>query len=312
MKVLLVRTDSQLGDTIFETCFYRELKRHFPDAYITVMACGNRRVLENLPYIDEFIWLPPKGLGRILRAFCALPYIWRQNYDVLVSLTPTLRMKIFNRFLRARRKFPFEYRLGIPAVNAYVNILNQLGAQAIDASYTLVIPPQAQQEATAFLTRHQLTHTPYLVFNPMASCVSYTLTPRDVLRIVRGLRAAGLHAPVVVLDYKKQYPSAEAAVYRFESNDVLAVAQLVKQSAYVLTVDTAISHMAATFNKPMTVLFTDQPRAALPRAKNLEHLISFAPATPHTAVLWAKHTVRAIPLPNIVRTVLAGWSSARK
>ena len=62
MKVLLVRTDSQLGDTIFETCFYREIKRHFSDAHITVMVCGNRRVLENLPYIDEFIWLPSRGI----------------------------------------------------------------------------------------------------------------------------------------------------------------------------------------------------------------------------------------------------------
>ena len=305
MKVLLVRTDSQLGDSIFETCFYRELKRCYPSSYVTVMACGNRHVLENLPYIDEFIWLPARGLGRFLRAFAALPYLWKQHYDVLVSLTPTWRMKLFNKLLPGKRKFPFEYRLGRPAVQAYVDILEQLGCRNVDSSYALVIPPQAAQEAAQFLS--PLTG-PFLLVNPVASEEEYTLPPQDTYQIIQRLRQAGLDAPIVLLDYKNQYAVAEGdKVYRFTGNDVLAVAALVARAAYVLTVDTAISHMAAAFKRPMTVLFTDQPRRALPRAKALEHLDSFAPRTANTCVLWAKHSVRAIDPAEIVRSVLCGW-----
>ncbi len=306
MKVLLVRTDSQLGDSIFETCFYRELKRCYPSSYVTVMACGNRCVLENLPYIDEFIWLPGRGIGRFLRAFAALPYLWKQHYDVLVSLTPTWRMKLFNRLLPGKRKFPFEYRLGRPAVQAYVDILEQLGCREVDSSYTLIIPPRAAQEAATFLG--PLAATPFLLVNPVASEEEYTLSPQDTRRIIQRLRQAGLDAPIVLLDYKNQYALAEGEnVQRFTGNDVLAVAAIVARSAYVLTVDTAISHMAATFKRPMTVLFTDQPRRALARVKALEHVASFAPRTANTCVLWAKHSVRAIDPAEIVRSVLCAW-----
>ena len=309
MKVLLVRTDSQLGDTIFETCFYRELKRHFPHAHLAVMTCGNRRVLENLPYIDEFIWLPAKGWGRFLYAFLALPYIWKQNYDVLVSLTPTWRMKVFNKFIRAKRKFPFEYRLGVLAVEAYVRVLKQLGVTDVDPSYTLIIPPQARQTADDFLRAHQLTGKPYLLLNPMASCDSYTLGVQKVAQILGQLRQNGITEPVVVLDYQHKYAALDCpAVYRFTGDDVLAVAAVVRQAAYVLTVDTAISHMAYVFSRPMTVLFTDQPRIGLPRAKALEHLISFVPPSPDARVLWAKDSVENIAVADIIGAVTDGWA----
>ncbi len=313
MKVLLVRTDSQLGDTVFETCFYRELKRHFPASYITVMACGNRRVLENLPYIDEFIWLAPSGFKRVWQAFLALPYIWRQNYDVLVSLTPTLRMKIFNKLLRAKRKFPFEYRLGEPAVNAYVHVLKQLGVAEVDTAYTVVVPPQAQQIADTFLSNHALTHTPYLLVNPLASCKSYTLSVERVIQIITQLRQREMTAPVIVLNYQNKYDGVQLPnVHCFSSDDVLAVAAVVKKAAYVLTVDTSISHVAHAFSRPMTVLFTDQPKTGLPRAKELEHLISFAPPSKDVQVLWAKDAVCAIKPEGIVAAVLKGWRENEK
>ena len=312
MKVLLVRTDSQLGDTIFETCFYRELKRHFPQSYVTVMACGNRRVLENLPYIDEFIWLPAKGIGRILQAFGKLPHLWRQRYDVLVSLSPTWKMRFFNKLLPAKRKFPFEYRFGVPAVTAYTGILEQLGARGVDGSYTICIPPEAEKETDGFLAEKFLVNASYLLVNPIASCASYTLPEERVVQLVAQLRRAGVTVPLVLLDYKQLYTQVTGKnIFRFTSTDVLAVAAAVKKSAYVLTVDTAISHMAATFEKPMTVLFTDQPKPALPRVNNLEHLISFAPHTKDTHVLWAKKEVAAIPLEDIVRSVKVGWQEGK-
>ena len=98
----------------------------------------------------------------------------------------------------------------------------------------------------------------------------------------------------------------------FTSDDILAVAAVVAQAAYVLTVDTAISHLAAAFNKPMTVLFTDQPKAGLPRAKRLEHLISFAPKTANTQILWAEKTVNLISLKNIFSSVKMGFERAQK
>lgn len=304
MKVLLVRTDSQLGDTIFETCFYREIKRHFSDAHITVMVCGNRRVLENLPYIDEFIWLPSRGIKRLLYAFLALAHIWQQHFDVLVSLTPTWRMRLFNKLLRAKRKFPFEYRLGVPAVENYKNILTRLGVTDIDSSYTLVIPPDARQTADEFLAGCRLTRGNFLLLNPVASCDSYTLSLQKVTQIIEQLRLTGVTEPIVILDYQNKYKSLQMpGVFRFTSNDVLAVAAVTKHAGYVLTVDTAISHMAYAFSLPMTVLFTDQPKVGLPRAKSLEHLISFAPPSEDVQVLWAPDSVNAISVQDIVAVV---------
>lgn len=52
-KILIVRLDA-IGDTVFTTPFIRELRKNFPESYISVVIRKqNKKLLENCPYIDE-------------------------------------------------------------------------------------------------------------------------------------------------------------------------------------------------------------------------------------------------------------------
>ena len=46
-----------MGDLVLTTPIFRELKRFFPDAEITLLtSSGTGSVLNNNPHIDHFIW----------------------------------------------------------------------------------------------------------------------------------------------------------------------------------------------------------------------------------------------------------------
>ncbi|MCH2281366.1 MAG: glycosyltransferase family 9 protein, partial [SAR324 cluster bacterium] len=55
-KILIIRF-SALGDLVLTRPIFREIKRVFPDAEITLLtSSGTGSVLNNNPHIDHFIW----------------------------------------------------------------------------------------------------------------------------------------------------------------------------------------------------------------------------------------------------------------
>ena len=55
-KILIIRFSS-LGDLVLTTPIFREMKRVFPNAEITLLTSdGDGSVLNNNPHIDNFIW----------------------------------------------------------------------------------------------------------------------------------------------------------------------------------------------------------------------------------------------------------------
>ena len=65
-KILIIRF-SALGDLVLTTPIFRELKRIFPHAQITVLtSTGDGSVLNNNPHIDNFIWHKRRESYRII------------------------------------------------------------------------------------------------------------------------------------------------------------------------------------------------------------------------------------------------------
>lgn len=304
MKMLLLRTDDKIGDSVVETCFYRELKRFFPQAHLTVMMCGCRPILQTVPYIDKFIWLRAHGMGRFIDAFCALPYIWLQKYDVLVSLTPTRAMQIFNHFVRAKRKIPFAYTRGLPAVCAYERVFKQLGIEQIDTSYELRIPAKAQQAARDFLEKNSLAGKPFLFFNPAGGSIYKTLTVEKTAEILDSFPP---ELPIVLCNYKDAYPIYRKGVVLWNSRDILQTAALIQQSDYVLTVDTGISHIASVFDKPISVLFSLKSYDYEPAIQS-SLLNTWIPRGSCVQVLWGESSVNEISPEEILNTLRKNWT----
>ena len=307
MKILFVRINEKIGDTVIETFFYRELKRLYPGAHLAVMCCGDQAILNEIPYIDELILLPPLGVRKQAAAFAKLPFLWKQNYDLLISFTPHWRMKVLNTFIRARRKECFDLIPGEHVSAAYAQVLKRLGMPAPDTSYELRIPARAQQAVLEFLEKNSLAGKPFLFFNPAGGDVNRTLTPARVREILSHL---GGGMPVVLCNYHNAYAACGAVAVLWNSGDILQTAALVEKSAYVLSVDTGISHLAEVFNKPMTVLFSLKNYANEP-AKDLTLLTTWAPRGPRVQKLHTPQNVNEIPSEDILKTLGQNWAQKK-
>ena len=303
MKILFVRINDKIGDTVIETFFYRELKRLNPTAHLTVMCCGNQAILKEIPYIDKLILLPPRGLLKIAVAFAKIPLLWKQKYDLLISFTPHWRMKIFNALVRAPRKECFDFIPGAHVSEAYRRVLTHLGARKIDTSYELPIPVQARNAVDTFLTQQGLNGKSFLFFNPAGGAPSRTLSVARVREITDGIS----NLPLVLADLHGCYKIQKKNVFSFACNDIWQTAELVRRCTYVLTVDTSISHIAQTFDKPITVLFSLKNYPNEP-AKDVSLLTAWGPCGRAVQRLWAAQSVNDISPEKIISAIFEGWS----
>ena len=307
MKILYVRINDKIGESVIETCFYRELKRAFPQAYLTVLCCGSETILRTIPYIDELILLPPAGWRKFAAAFGKIPFFWKQNYDVLISCSPHWRMHFFNAFIRAKRKIPFAIPSDTPIASAHIEVIKKMGVTVQNTSYELSLPSAARQAAADFLASKGLSRKPFVFFNPAGNSPRRTLTPARVSEILRALNTL----PVLLCNTTGGYRAENPAVIMWNHSDLLQTAALVEQAAYVITVDTSIAHIAETFHKPMTVLFSLKNYDNEP-AKNLSLLTTWGPRGSHVKRLWAEKSVNDISPEHIAAATLEGWSPASK
>lgn len=299
MKILFIRMNDKIGDTVIESFFYRELKQLFAQARLTVMSCGAEALLRTNPFVDDFILLPSCGVRKFADAFAKIPFLRKQKYDLLISFTPHWRMKIFNALLAIPHKECFDLIPGAHVTAAYERVLQRLGKPHINTSYEVFLPQSAQAAAQSFLKENQLQHRPFLLLNPAGGDPRRTLTPARTAEIAA---QAALLAPVVIVNYKHAYDACSSAAFLFESTDILQTAALLKQAAYVVTVDTGIAHIAEAFCKPMTVLFSLKHYSYLPM-KDLSLLEMWGPRGKHVQKLWAEQSVNQIAHEDILASV---------
>ena len=306
MKILYIRINDKIGESVIETCFYRELKRAFPQAHLTVLCCGSETILRTIPYIDELILLPAAGWRKFAAAFGKIPSFWKQNYDVFISYAPHWRMRFFNALVRAKRKIAFTIPADAPMASAHLEVLKQLGVQVQNTSYELLLPAAAQQAAADFLTSNGLVGKPFIFLNPAGGSPRRTLTPKRVAEIIQALKPN----PILLCNTTGTYP-AESPTVMWNNPDLLQTAALVEQAAYVLTVDTCVAHIAEAFNKPMSVLFSLRNYDHEP-AKNLSLLTTWGPRGEHVTRLWAEKSVNDILPEQIAAATLKAWLPASK
>jgi heptosyltransferase-2 len=90
--ILVVRLD-EIGDVVLSTAFLRELRRNFPQAWITlIVKPATRNLVELCPHVNEVLtyeWCSPgrlSGLRRHARALAlARRHLWPRRFDVALA-----------------------------------------------------------------------------------------------------------------------------------------------------------------------------------------------------------------------------------
>ncbi len=316
LKICFFRISSSAGDVFISNFFVRELKKLFPFSKLTVVApVPTDHLYKDNPHLDRLIAIPSMrptptlqvphppihiDIRLLISLLQTLRQIRSEKYDLLISdiLLPTLRNRLFFKLCAAKRTI-----LSTPLANttkhriySYGRILDMLGAKKIDYTYELFLPPSAQEQTRRFLQQHNLTNG-FIVFNPIGANSSRWFSNPQIHTLLDTLHTCLPGIPVVLLDYKHQFTIFQDKAVLCCFDDLLTVAELIKQSSFVLTVDTSILHLADVFHKDILAFYA---KDILSMERNID---IFGSINPNTHYLQSKDTVADIPLAQLKQTV---------
>jgi ADP-heptose:LPS heptosyltransferase len=92
-RFLIIRQD-RIGDVVLSTSLPREIKRVYPDSYVTMLVTGyTKDILLNNPHIDEIIIIPPKEVKMTWKeCFSFVKKLRNRRFDFAFMLLPDERI----------------------------------------------------------------------------------------------------------------------------------------------------------------------------------------------------------------------------
>lgn len=107
MKIAVIQP-KMIGDVLITSVIFEELRAKFPNAKLHYIINSNTlAVVENNPYIDDFILLNPTEKG-IKGFFNQLHRIKNERYDIIIDSYAKLKTGLFCRFSGANQTISFN------------------------------------------------------------------------------------------------------------------------------------------------------------------------------------------------------------
>lgn len=263
LHILVPRWDAKLGDSIVSSFFFREARRL--NARVTVLTVPELAQMHKVDFAVDQVVITNTNPG-----FLALRRLARQlgQVDVVVHLVGRIQPAeiLFLRLLRPARVYSLDDRLrcvnrkfgeitaGLDMAERYRRVLMDLGASMVDRKYIVPLPDTLPSPALA----------PQVLFNPYASrpdkCLAFTRSVSLLQAIAHAYptRSVGiLYSPSTQEDALR----IEVAVARRNVRVVngLAspkdVAGYIRCAQVVVSVDTAIVHMAVGLETKLVAIY---------------------------------------------------------
>lgn len=274
-RFIFIRKDGKIGDYVVSSFVFRELKRHWPDAVIDVVAADkNRALFDQNPYVDHVHILNQRS---VTAAFCCGRRLSQaQHYDVLIDPTEIVRSRdlMLIRSLNARLNVGFNkadfglFNLSIPEQGqhmaaVYAEILNRLGVAAADCRYDLPSTDAVQVKVAAFLAT--LPAGPILALNLHGDGRRRQFTPERARVLIQTLRQLWPTHVLVILSQPRQQATIDQLCQACNSPmvrflpDTLCIEEnieLMRYSQGVISPDTAIVHIATALQRPLLSFYS--------------------------------------------------------
>lgn len=263
LHILLLRWDAKLGDAIVSSFFFREARKL--NARLTVITVKELSKMHTSAFgVDEVIITHPNpGLGELHRLVNRL-----SNVDVVVHLVGRLQPAeiIFMRLLRPASLYSLDdslrcvnRKMGFAAktlniVEQYQYILQDLGAKVIDTQYIVPLPAELPPAALS----------PQILFNPYASRIDKGLSPSRATAALQAIADEFPGHSVGILCSPSTLHSAQHLENAVARNNVTVlrdgltpeeVAGYICRSQVVVSVDTAIVHMAVGLKAKLVAIY---------------------------------------------------------
>jgi heptosyltransferase-2 len=278
---ILITRFSSLGDLVLTTPIYRELRRVFPEANLTLLTSeGFGRVLENNPHLDQIIFHPRKEGRAALQT--RIQQLREQQFDLIYDAHDSLRSRWIRWQLQRHEPAPIVWKIDkrtfsrLLLLRFHWNLLRKARSQReqwlqplvryhgsdLDASTELFPAPGDVSVVQDWMRQHQLTAGRFVCVGAAASFPLKCWPLENYVAVIEQLLASDWR---IVLVGGPQEVETEALAQRF-SNDtrvvnaagqfsILQSVALLEQARCVLCNDTSIAHMAESQKTPALVMF---------------------------------------------------------
>lgn len=274
--IVFLRTDAKLGDAFVSSFVFSDIKAHDPDIKITVVTAPNMRslFLDHLG-ADNVVELKKRPSYTEITKAC----IEIGVCDLLVSLNLNPKMKDLFFLKQCKAKHiaglddslkSVDIKLGEKTrdrhfADRFAVLLQQIGIKAHPQRYVIPQTSESQQTAAEFIDMHKLSR--FAVVNAYGSGNARKLNVASVHRLVEMINKQDASLAVVLLSSPDTYSQTEQmiaesgvqAIHYSVCRSIFDVASLVAKSQFVISVDTAIVHMATGLEIPQLALYNPDP-----------------------------------------------------
>lgn len=274
MKVLLLQI-KRIGDLILTVPAIAAVRKHFPQAQLTLVAAhGSRELLPAIPGLNRTLTV--RGGARDLLVWAS---IGRGGFDYCLDFSRTDRSAFLTFLSRGRERITYDsirrepvrqlcYNQFIPSrvrdvhtVDHHLALLAPLGVHDASPEIRLQLPENARAGAAAIVAEHGLGDG-FVIFHPgSARAEKYWLAERwaEVANALRGRWPVVLSGGNLLMEQmhireiksRLQQPIIDLA----GKVDLLTLAALLERARLLVTIDSAPMHLAGALGTPQVALF---------------------------------------------------------
>lgn len=265
-SILFLRYDGKIGDMVINTIMFREIKRFYPNIKIGVVTRGGAKdIISNNKNVDN-IYIYDKKRKNIKKL---AEKIAQEKYDLLIDFSEMLRVnqmmfinlccakiniginkKNWNLFEVSLNKVDYHYHIS----KLYIDILKFLGIAPKSNKYD-ILPTNYKIKEIGMLEKK------YCVFNPYAASKHRSFNLENIIKISEIILKKGYENLVLIgtLDHidelNKIKEKFDEKIIIPRTSGLLEVAEIIEKADLIITPDTSIVHLAATFNKKMICIY---------------------------------------------------------
>jgi len=282
-RILVLRTD-HIGDMVLSSSFFRNLRRSFPDAEITVMC---RKMNEQLARLMEGVdrvevmntpWLARGDRGKLGQTLKTL-WCQRNRYDLALDLHPHPFNIVLGKIL-AKRMAGFDFRgfgflldlaladspPGTHVVDRNLRLVEAVGGRVDNATLHLAVPTECTERVRAFLAEQGIEPNDFLVtIHPGAGMPSKEW-PAD--RFAALIELFSGYPSIRVLLVEKDITRVNPIVAGLQNTErihnlsgalgLLELIALIQQSKMLIGLESMVVHVAASVGTPVVELHSGQ------------------------------------------------------
>ena len=270
-KILFMRYDGKIGDMVITTLMFREIKKRYPNIEIGVVTKGGvKAIIENNPNVDK-IYEYKKNRKSVKELSLEIA---EEKYDLLIDFSEMLRinqMMLINlckaRFNMGLNKenwkmFDISYTKPVGHIHIteiYKNVLEKLGIKNIDINYELFFTEQQKSKVDELLK--ELNHKKIILFNPFAASKHRDINLENILKIGK-IIIEDKNNILIFIGEEKRKKELEKILKELGDNaifpdlkSIMETSYLISKSDLVITPDTSIVHIAATFKRKLIAIY---------------------------------------------------------